>query len=141
MLLSLALLSFSSFSQPLVLLPPPSLVLQASRVSPHPRYGGETPGLLCLPLPFLFARPKSVLMVFGAAGSFVVITIWIYYSAIIVLFGMELTRANRHPRLQRSHKPRPRAKGAPKLQRRGPATRRAACSPGRPADLLLPLSL
>jgi membrane protein len=32
--------------------------------------------------------------VFGAAGSFAVIMVWIYYSSIVVLFGVEITRAN-----------------------------------------------
>jgi membrane protein len=32
---------------------------------------------------------------FGAAGSFVVIMVWMYYSAIIVLFGVEVARAYR----------------------------------------------
>lgn len=51
-------------------------------------------------LAFYLARtsPGSV---FGAAGSLVVIMIWIYYSAIIVLFGVELTKANRERRLAR----------------------------------------
>lgn len=39
---------------------------------------------------------------YGAAGSFVVLLVWVYYSAAIVLFGAEMTKANcillgRHP--------------------------------------------
>jgi membrane protein len=46
---------------------------------------------------------SSLGSVFGAAGSFVVIMVWIYYSAIIVLFGVELTRADRLRRQRRKH--------------------------------------
>jgi membrane protein len=41
--------------------------------------------------------------IFGAAGSFVVIMIWMYYSSIIVLFGVEVTRA----RWERRHGSKP----------------------------------
>lgn len=36
---------------------------------------------------------------FGAAGSLIVIMVWIYYSSIIVLFGVEVARAHRERRL------------------------------------------
>ncbi len=32
--------------------------------------------------------------IFGAAGSFVLIMVWMYYSSLIVLFGVEITRAH-----------------------------------------------
>lgn len=41
--------------------------------------------------------------VFGAAGAFVVIMLWMNYSALMVLFGVELTRA----RWERKYGPRP----------------------------------
>ena len=43
----------------------------------------------------LYLGRSSVASVFGAAGSFAVLMIWMYYSAIIVLFGVEVTRAYR----------------------------------------------
>jgi membrane protein len=41
----------------------------------------------------LYLGRSSLGSVFGAAGSFAVLMIWMYYSSIIVLFGVELTRA------------------------------------------------
>jgi membrane protein len=42
----------------------------------------------------LYLGRSSLSSVFGAAGSFAVLMIWMYYSSIIVLFGVELTRAH-----------------------------------------------
>ena len=36
---------------------------------------------------------------FGAAGSLVVVLVWIYYSAQILFFGAELTKAYAHQRV------------------------------------------
>lgn len=46
----------------------------------------------------LYLARSSFRSVFGAAGSFVVIMLWMYYSSIIVLFGVEVTRAYREHR-------------------------------------------
>ncbi len=40
-----------------------------------------------------YIATSGVVTVYGAAGSFVLILLWVYYSAVIFLFGAELTRA------------------------------------------------
>ncbi|MCA9914649.1 MAG: YihY/virulence factor BrkB family protein, partial [Anaerolineae bacterium] len=40
----------------------------------------------------LYLANSSVASVYGAAGSFVVILLWVYYSAQIILFGAEFTQ-------------------------------------------------
>lgn len=35
---------------------------------------------------------KSAVSAFGAAGSFVIVLLWLYYSAVVLLFGAELTQ-------------------------------------------------
>ncbi len=40
----------------------------------------------------LYLGTTSLLSVYGAAGSFVIILVWVYYSAQVVLLGAELTR-------------------------------------------------
>jgi membrane protein len=41
----------------------------------------------------LYLARASVASTYGAAGSFVIVILWVYYSAQILLFGAELTRA------------------------------------------------
>jgi membrane protein len=41
----------------------------------------------------LYIAHGSVASAYGAAGTLVVLLVWVYYSALIVLFGAELTRA------------------------------------------------
>ena len=41
----------------------------------------------------LYLGKAGIVSVYGAAGSLVVILVWVYYSAIIFLFGAELTQA------------------------------------------------
>ncbi len=41
----------------------------------------------------LYIARSGVASVYGAAGSLVIVLIWVYYSAQIVLFGAELTHA------------------------------------------------
>ena len=41
----------------------------------------------------LYIATQAIESTYGAAGSFVVLLIWVYYSSQIVLFGAELTRA------------------------------------------------
>lgn len=65
---------------------------------------------------FLFAVGKfligfylgtsGVATVYGAAGSFVLILLWVYYSAVIFLFGAELTRAYSERIGSRAHRKR-----------------------------------
>lgn len=39
-----------------------------------------------------YLESKGAVTAFGAAGSFVVVLLWLYYSAIVLLFGAELTQ-------------------------------------------------
>ena len=41
----------------------------------------------------LYLGTSGVTSAYGAAGSFVLILLWVYYSAVIFLFGAEITRA------------------------------------------------
>ena len=41
----------------------------------------------------LYLGTSGIASAYGAAGSFVLILIWVYYSATIFLFGAEITRA------------------------------------------------
>lgn len=52
-----------------------------------------------------YIATSGVVTVYGAAGSFVLILLWVYYSAVIFLFGAELTRAYSERRGSRSHHP------------------------------------
>ena len=52
----------------------------------------------------LYLRRAMLASFYGAAGSLVVILLWIYWAAMILLYGAELTRAytERHGSLQGS---------------------------------------
>ncbi|ALG75468.1 ribonuclease BN [Azospirillum thiophilum] len=52
-----------------------------------------------------YIATSGVVTVYGAAGSFVLILLWVYYSAVIFLFGAELTRAYSERSGSRSHPP------------------------------------
>jgi membrane protein len=89
-------------------------------------------------LGFYLAR-SSPGSAFGAAGSFVVIMVWMYYTAIIILFGVEVSRAYRHFRLggwppprERVTKGRGRKRPAPEKQVSGLLKVRRV--PGPPPD-------
>jgi membrane protein len=41
----------------------------------------------------LYLGTSGVTSAYGAAGSFVLILLWVYYSAVIFLYGAEITRA------------------------------------------------
>ncbi|MBP2299759.1 YihY/virulence factor BrkB family protein [Azospirillum picis] len=51
-----------------------------------------------------YIATSGVVTVYGAAGSFVLILLWVYYSAVIFLFGAELTRAYSERSGSRSHR-------------------------------------
>lgn len=40
----------------------------------------------------VYLERKAAVTAFGAAGSFVVVLLWLYYSAVVLLFGAELTQ-------------------------------------------------
>src|SRR5207237_10530371 len=44
----------------------------------------------------LYLSRAGVTTVFGAAGSLVVILLWVYYSSMIFFFGAEVTHAHAH---------------------------------------------
>jgi membrane protein len=46
----------------------------------------------------LYLGNSAIASSYGAAGSLVVILVWIYYSAQILLFGAEFTRLHAAPR-------------------------------------------
>jgi membrane protein len=52
---------------------------------------------------------------FGAAGGVAAVMVWIYYSAIIVLLGAQVSRATRRCRGRRSESYRPRARSSPAM--------------------------
>ena len=52
-----------------------------------------------------YIATSGVVTVYGAAGSFVLILLWVYYSAVIFLFGAQLTRAYSERKGSRSHHP------------------------------------
>ncbi len=41
----------------------------------------------------LYVRSQDTTAAYGAAGSLIVILLWVYYSALILLFGAEVTQA------------------------------------------------
>lgn len=60
----------------------------------------------------LYLGKASVASTFGAAGSLVVLMVWVYYSAQIFLFGAEFTWVYAHQLGSRQGQPRPRAAAA-----------------------------
>ena len=71
----------------------------------------------------LYLGRSAVASVYGAAGSFVVILLWVYYSAQVVFFGAEFTKVYSRA-LRRGRGPRPEG-GAPD----GRGARRAGYGP------------
>ncbi len=71
----------------------------------------------------LYLGKASVASTFGAAGSLVVMMVWVYYSAQIFLFGAEFTWVYAHQRGSRRGQPRPR-RGADASQPAVPAALR-----------------
>ena len=60
----------------------------------------------------LYIGKSSVASAFGAAGSFVVLMLWVYYSAQIFLFGAEFTWVYAHEYGSRRGEPRPGSEAA-----------------------------
>jgi membrane protein len=40
-----------------------------------------------------YAGPRTSVVTFGAAGSLVLLLLWVYYSSLILFFGAALTKA------------------------------------------------
>jgi membrane protein len=74
----------------------------------------------------LYLGRSSVASAFGAAGSLVVVMLWVYYSAQIFLLGAEFTRIYAHTRGSRQAQP---IEAAPVLYRTEPAVTPLARKP------------
>jgi membrane protein len=67
----------------------------------------------------LYIGRSGIASGFGAAGSFVVLLVWVYYSTQIFLLGAEFTWVYAHEYGSRRGKPRPGVAGAPRPTARG----------------------
>jgi membrane protein len=83
----------------------------------------------------LYIGKASVASSFGAAGSLVVLMVWVYYSAQIFLFGAEFTWVYAHALGSRRGKPLPSAESAEPAAKPLPVARPAA---NQPAPLVNP---
>src|SRR4051812_11312076 len=66
----------------------------------------------------LYLGTASIASTYGAAGSVIVILVWVYYSAQVILLGAEFTRAyvdqfGRHPQVEEFAEPRPTGASGP----------------------------
>ena len=92
----------------------------------------------------LYLGKSSVASSFGAAGSLVIVLLWVYYSAQIFLFGAEFTKTYSYRHGTRKHAQKPAQEGKPSQQSPGaapgeqpaPSRERAA-----PASAAQPLAL
>ena len=71
----------------------------------------------------VYVGNSTVASTYGAAGSVVIVLLWVYYSAQILLFGAEFTRvfAYRYGSLARGARPVPRHRSAPQPPNPAPA--------------------
>jgi membrane protein len=67
----------------------------------------------------LYLGKSSVASSFGAAGSLVIVLLWVYYSAQIFLLGAEFTRTYSYRHGSRSHQQKPMKAEAPTQSRQG----------------------
>ena len=74
----------------------------------------------------LYLGKSAVASSFGAAGSLVILMVWVYYSAQIFLFGAEFTWVYAHEFGSRRGEPRPRAEVARPPAEEAPAPRHQA---------------
>ena len=91
----------------------------------------------------LYLGKSSVASSFGAAGSLVIVLLWVYYSAQIFLFGAEFTKTYSYWHGTRMHEPEP-AQGKPSQQSHGAASAEQPAPAGEraaPAPAPQPLAL
>ena len=91
----------------------------------------------------LYLGKSSVASSFGAAGSLVIVLLWVYYSAQIFLFGAEFTKTYSYWHGTRMHEPEP-AQGQPSQQSHGAASAEQPAPAGEraaPAPAPQPLAL
>jgi membrane protein len=92
----------------------------------------------------LYLGKSSVASSFGAAGSLVIVLLWVYYSAQIFLFGAEFTKTYSYRHGTRMHEQKPATEGKPGQRNQGaaPGEQRApAREPAAPARAAHPLPL
>jgi hypothetical protein len=78
----------------------------------------------------LYLGKSSVASSFGAAGSLVIVLLWVYYSAQIFLFGAEFTKTYSYRHGTRKHEEKPVSQGKPSAQKAGAASDAQASSSG-----------
>jgi membrane protein len=84
----------------------------------------------------LYLGKSSVASAFGAAGSLVLVIVWVYYSAQIFLFGAEFTWVYAHAQGSRRGQPRPQA-AANEVEGHGqPAPERSLPVPAGPVRVI-----
>jgi membrane protein len=69
----------------------------------------------------LYLGKSSVASSFGAAGSLVIVLLWVYYSAQIFLLGAEFTKTYSYRHGTRKHQEKPVSQGKPSAQKAGAA--------------------
>jgi len=80
----------------------------------------------------LYLGHTTTASTYGAAGSLVVILLWVYYSSLVFLFGAELTRVHSRRHRAAPAKPEPGAARVPEGTRPVPGTGVVAPAPGAP---------
>ncbi len=80
----------------------------------------------------LYLGHTSVASSYGAAGSLVVVLLWVYYSSLVFLFGAEFTRVHSRRHRAAPAKPEPGAVRVPEGTRPVPLTDGVAPAPGAP---------
>jgi membrane protein len=81
----------------------------------------------------LYLGKSSVASSFGAAGSLVIVLLWVYYSAQIFLLGAEFTKTYSYRHGTRKHEEKPVSQGKPSAQKAGAASDAQAPSSGERA--------
>jgi len=81
----------------------------------------------------LYLGKSSVASSFGAAGSLVIVLLWVYYSAQIFLLGAEFTRTYSYRHGSRQGDAKPVKSGKPTLQSQGETSKAHGAGGARPA--------
>jgi len=88
----------------------------------------------------LYLGKSSAASAFGAAGSFVVLMLWVYYSAQIFLFGAEFTWVYAHEYGSRRGEPRPGSESTSEAAEVAPVEPKAALPVPVSAPVLVPVA-
>jgi len=87
----------------------------------------------------LYLGKSSVASSFGAAGSLVIVLLWVYYSAQIFLLGAEFTKTYSYRHGTRKHQEKPVAQGKPSAQKAGAAQAPSSGERAAPVPATQPL--